>query len=196
MTTHQKIRVMAGNAILAALTAILTYVSNFLSIGVASFNLSLIPIVLAAILYGPWSGLFMGLVNGGIVLIGASYFLAMNVPATIILCLLKTGLAGLIAGFAYKLISKKNWKVGVIVATIITPCINTGIFCIGSLLFYGEHLAEFLNIYILFNFLIELGINIVLVPSILYVVKVVQKKIDENSVDANLEEESESSEEN
>lgn len=194
MTTHQKIRIMAGNAILAALTAILTYVSNFLSIGPASFNLSLIPIVLAAILYGPWSGLFMGFVNGGIVLIGAGYFLAMNVPATIILCLLKTGLAGLGAGFAYKLIKNINWKVGVVVATVITPCINTSLFCLGSLIFYSEHVAEFLTIYILFNFLIELGLNIVLVPSILYIVKVAQDKFGLNDSEESTSEETEENE--
>lgn len=186
MTKHQQIRFMAGNAVLAALVAILTLISNHLSIGPASFNLSLIPIVIGAIIYGPWSGLFLGLVNGGMVMLGAQGFFAMNVAGTILICLLKTGTAGLVAGFLYKLIRKSNWKVAVVVATISVPVINTSIFCVGALLFFQEAVGILFTWWLLGNFGIELAINVVLCPSILYIVKTVEAKygIENNLEDA------------
>ena len=57
--------------------------------------------------------------------------LTMNAPATIILCILKGLVAGLVAGAAASGLGKKNLLVGIIVAAILAPVCNTGIFTVG-----------------------------------------------------------------
>ena len=103
MKKNKTTRFIVGNALLIALTVVFTMINIPIVPGV-SLNLSLVTIALAAIIYGWKSGLFVGLVNGAFVIISAGIFLAENPIATVIVCLLKSGLAGLLSGLIYNLI--------------------------------------------------------------------------------------------
>ena len=91
--------------------------------GPVSITLSLFPIAVGAMLYGPFGGLFLGLVNGVIVLTAPStisFFFAYSPVGTIAICLLKTGLAGFVAGWIFKLY-KKDVKAEFVAALIVLP---------------------------------------------------------------------------
>lgn len=171
------IRKMAGIAILMSLTIVLTFISNYITIAGISINLSVLPIALAGILYGPLAGLFVGLVNGGLVLLAPSTgsFLAMNVWGTILVCLLKTGLAGLCSGLLFRLFYKRFFSLGVIIASISTPIINTGLFILGSLLFFGGLFGSLISIFVSVNFIIEFSVIVVLCPTIVFLIKTLMK---------------------
>ena len=105
----KKIKRMVGISTLCAITFVLQFwicgILPKLPIGPGgtAINLALIPVVVGAILYGPKGGLTVGLFLGVITLMpgqGAEGFYVnwyMTILA-IILCLLKTGLAGFVAG--------------------------------------------------------------------------------------------------
>ena len=143
-TTH----FIVSNGLLIAITVVLTLISNNIPIAGVSINLALIPIAVAAILYGKGSGIFVGLVNGALVMLSASPIFSINAPATVVVCLLKSSLAGLVAAIIYQLIKKKNEHVAVILAVIIVPIVNTLIFIIGSLLFFNGILGQLISLFI------------------------------------------------
>ncbi len=188
-------------AVLLALVIVLQVWASAIPVGQngATLNFSLIPIVLGAILLGPVGGAFLGFACGVVVLIqviimtGNPFYLAIwtNSPVvTTFTCILKTTVAGLVAGICYRLISKKNKLVAVFVSSAVVPVINTGLFILGCLCMSGT-IADFggelgsageIFVYILvalvsFNFFIELGINLVLSPAIHRVVVIVEKKL-------------------
>ena len=90
-------RVIAATGVLTTIEIILQIIGNFIAIGPVSINLSLIPIALGAILYGPICGGFLGMINGLTVIFAPStiaIFMPMNPLATIFLCLLKSTVSG------------------------------------------------------------------------------------------------------
>lgn len=177
MNKQQKIRQIAGIALLSALTAVLSFISNYIVIGSVSINLSLIPIVLAAIIYGPYAALFVGAVNGAIVILAPStqiVFFPINVLATILVCLLKTSIGGLISSLLYRWLSKRNIVLGIIIATICVPVINTSLFVLTVLIFFPDLIAGVITIMLLINFAIELSLNIILAPSIIRIIKILK----------------------
>lgn len=176
MKKNELTRFIIGNGLLIAFTVVFTYISNNIVIAGVSINLSLITIALAAILYGPWSGLLVGFVNGGMVMLSAGPFFAMNPIATVFVCLLKSGIAGLVAGLLYQAFKKKNRHIGVALATISVPIINTSLFIVGSLLFFNGALGELISIFIGVNFIVEFIINALLSPAIYYIVTIYKKK--------------------
>lgn len=116
-------RTIAGLGVLTAMVVVLQLLSNYVQFGPVSITLSLFPIAVGAMLYGPFGGLFLGLVNGAIVLTAPStisFFFAYSPIGTIVVCLLKTGLAGFIAGLIFKLY-KKDVKAEFVAAAIILP---------------------------------------------------------------------------
>lgn len=176
-----------GLGLLTAIVVVMQFISMGLRFGTFSITLTLIPIVVGSALYGWGSGAWLGFVFGVSVLLtgDANAFLAVNVPGTIITVIVKGALAGLCAGLAYKLISKKNQIVAVIVSAIVAPVVNTGIFVLGSYLFFFDYLsglAEGTNLFVFIlvalvgiNFFIELGINLVLNPAILQIIRIGKK---------------------
>jgi uncharacterized membrane protein len=179
MKNRNKIRKMAISAILIAISIVLQFVANSLPpIGIVSLNLGLIPILMGAILLGPVNGGIIGLVVGAVVLFGADVqlFLSINGPATIILCLVKTSLAGVISSLAYVLSKKCKKITRVAIASILVPLVNTGIFVIGSLIFFNNIIINLIISGSLFvNLGVELLINILLIPTILYLTKSFEK---------------------
>lgn len=192
--------------ILLALVIVLQFFASAIPMGSGvQLNLSLIPIVLGAIMFGMAGGAFLGLACGIVVLIqvvmGGGFYEVIWTGSPVITsftCLLKTTVAGLVAGLLYKLIAKKIPLVGVFVAAGIVPIINTTIFILGCLCmsntitvfrdilvndldmakFSGMNVFVFILVGIVtFNFFIEFAINMVLAPAIHRVVLVVEKQI-------------------
>jgi len=158
-----------------------------------SITLVLVPIVIGAALIGVWAGAWLGLVFGFAVLISgdAAPFMVIDPFGTITVVLLKGMLAGLAAGFVYKVLSKKDKTIAAIIAAIVCPLVNTGIFILGSYIFFLPTLTQWgaaagyasVTAFIFLamvglNFLVELAINFVLSPTI---VRLIQYKNSEKS---------------
>ena len=191
-----KIKKLVGLATLTALVIVLQLLSNNVTFGNLSITLALIPIAMGAILYGPLAGLFLGMVMGGIVLTGAdtqTYFLSVNPAATVVLCLVKSGVAGLVSGLLFKLfafIAKKQSSVnkkkalfaaGIIVAALVVPLVNTFIFIIGAVIFFSVYypsLEAAIAAVIGTNFLVEFIISAALSPALVTLVKVLTRQYD------------------
>lgn len=176
-----------GLGLLTAIVVVMQFISMGLRFGTFSITLTLIPIVVGAALYGWVSGAWLGFVFGVSVLLtgDANAFLAVNIPGTITTVLVKGVLAGLCAGLVYELISKKNQIAAVLVSAVIAPVVNTGIFILGSYVFFFDYLsglAEGTNLFVFIlvalvgiNFFIELGTNLVLNPAILQIIRIGKK---------------------
>ena len=137
--------------LLLALEIVLQTIGNYLQFGAANINLSLIPVVLAAVLCGPISGGILGFFNGIMALLSPStiaFFMPVSPFGTALVCLLKCTLAGVIAGFVFDVFRKigKNHLstniVGYFVASAIVPVVNTGLFAAGALIFFQQRLVE------------------------------------------------------
>ena len=179
-------------AILTALVIILQFMGSFIKFGPFSVSLVLIPIVLGAATCSKAIGAWLGLVFGIVVLISgdAAVFLGVNVPGTIITVLLKGTACGYVAALAYNLVEKYNRYAAVVVAAIVCPVVNTGIFLIGCYVFFLDTIeiwAQAANLggeighYMIFvlvgaNFLFELGTNIILNPVIVRILNAVNRK--------------------
>lgn len=144
ITTKQ----IVGTGLLLALEIILQIVGNYLQFGAVNINLSLMTIVLAAVLYGPLSGAILGFFNGLMALLSPStiaIFMPVSQIGTIMACLLKTTLAGLLAGFVFKPFRNKNHSLGLIICSVLVPLINTGVFSLFALLFFRPLLEAGVN---------------------------------------------------
>jgi len=181
----EKTRKLVGMAILAAIVIVLQFlsyaVSNFTPLPVA-ITLVLIPVVVGAAMYGAGAGAFLGAVFGIVTIIGCvsgidkggAILYGSKPLLTIVLCLVKAMAAGYLAGVVYRAIAKTRMYLGVIVAAIVCPVVNTGIFIVAMVLLYRDMLISWAGgtpivTYILLglagvNFLIELGSNIILGP--------------------------------
>lgn len=181
---NNQIRKLTGIALFAALIIILQLVSNYITFGPISINLSLIPVILGSLIYGPIVGFIFGLVNGGLVLAAPSTqaFFAINPVATVFVCLLKTGIAGLVCGFM-PMIFKNHKKVAVILGSFLVPIINTGLFAVGSLIFFMDLFGsvEYLLLGAIgINFIVEVAVNGLLSPTIYLLFEFYNKKHPNN----------------
>ena len=132
---NTKTRTLVGTGILTAIVIVLQSMALAIRFGTFSITLVLIPIVVGAALYGVKSGAWLGFVFGLITLGDATLFLGINAVGTVITCLLKGALAGAAAGAVYKLLENKNRWIAVILASLVCPIVNTGIFVIGCYVF-------------------------------------------------------------
>lgn len=158
--------------------------------GIFNITLCLVPIIVGAALYGAKAGAWLGFVFGAIALTDAALFLAVNIPATILVCLLKGTLAGLAAGLVFKLLEKKNVYVATFTAGIVCPIVNTGVFTLGCFAFFMPTLEElgvslgyedtvtFLFVGVItVNFFVELAVNLVLGSVIALIIKQGRKEL-------------------
>ena len=165
----------------------------------ASLSFVLIPIALVAVMYGTKYSTILGFVFGLIVAvisimgldgIGHTYFQFAPVGA-IVLILAKGTIAGFGSGITATMLKSKNLTIATFASAAITPILNTGIFLLGTYLFFFPALEGFLketeglqnytvNSFvvgiILFNFAVEFVLNIVLAPAVLRVTKAFSKK--------------------
>lgn len=192
-------RKLVYTAMLAALVVVLqTFVS--IPLGMFTITLTLVPIMLGAILFGPASGAFLGGVFGVTVAVqvitGAAGALSsamlLQAPVvTIVLCLLKGIAAGWVAGIVYRALTKlEKSKLGVILSAVSCPIVNTGIFALGLFVFYAELINTFAienafaNAFtfvmigcIGINFLVEFAVNVLLIPAVLRIISIVKKQL-------------------
>ena len=130
---NQKTKNLVGAGVFTAIVLVLQFLGGTFQIGGLNINVSLVPIVVGAAIYGWKVGAWLGLVSGGVILIAgqAAAFLTVNPLGTVITVLVKGTLCGLIAGLVYTALSKKNQWLGIIVAAIVCPVVNTGVFLLG-----------------------------------------------------------------
>lgn len=186
---NNKTKTIVGVGLLTAIVVVLQALAIGIRFGVFNITLVLVPIIVGAALYGYWAGAWLGFVFGVVVLLtDAGAFLAVSVPGTIITCILKGALAGLVAGFVYKLLEEKNKTVAVVVAAVVAPVVNTGIFLIGCMLFFYDTIAGWAEAagfasagafmiggLVGVNFIVELAINLILSSAIVQIIKLGKK---------------------
>jgi uncharacterized membrane protein len=178
-------------ALLTAIVVVLQVLAAVLPIYPFTLTLVLIPIVIGAALINTLAGGWLGFVFGLVVLISgnANPFLAINPAATIFVVLLKGILAGLAAGGVYKLLAERSKTAATIIAAVVCPIVNTGVFIIGAYAFFLPTLREWgmaagaasVTAYIFlmlvgFNFLFELCLNLLLSPAIVRLIQYGQSR--------------------
>lgn len=191
-TLSSKTERLTGLGILTAIIIVLQIISTFVKFGPFSITLSLIPIIVGAAIYGVSAGAYLGAVFSVVVVImcitggdvGGAMVWNANPIMCLVVCMLKGTLAGFEAGIHYKALEKSNKIVASVVAALVSPIANTGIFIIGLVLFFKDTLALWaggsdLLYYIVFgltgvNFLVELGVNIILSPVIVRIIQAVK----------------------
>jgi uncharacterized membrane protein len=178
-------------ALLTALVAVLAYYGGFIKIGgLASISLTLIPVIIGATLFGPLAGAWLGAVAGVIFFAtpDAAFWFGLSLPGTLITVMVKGILSGLCAGLVYKLLVKINQYLAVLVSAVVCTVVNTGIFLIGSLVFFSDTVsagatAEGISIgmylivfFVGLNFVFELIANIVVCPAIVRILNIAKKQ--------------------
>ncbi len=214
-SSKQKVLKLVQLAMLTALIVVLQLLGTFLT-GITGLPMSLvlIPIVVGAFSLGPKEGAFLGIMFGIMTIVmgftGADAFTSTlfynfgigKCIITVLICLLKAGLAGFGSGMVYKLLNKafrgKYVTLTTVLASIAAPIINTGVFVIGMLLFFfndtadiqlalaekfGEQLTsvtpslEYIFLVLAgMNFVMEFIINLTLSPAIIRIIDVIKKK--------------------
>lgn len=183
---NKKISKITGIGIFMCLVVVLQLLSNYVTFGPVSITLALIPIVVGSIIYGPYAGFLLGVFCGITVFFAPStmaLFWPYGIVKTFILCILKTGIAGLCSGYIFKLISNKNKKLAAVLSSISVPIINTGLFAIAAYILYIDLLntlcpeGQTTLIYLLvgfigFNFIIEFFVNSILSPIVYRVINI------------------------
>ncbi len=185
-------------AILLALVVVLQIWGSAIPVGATRLCFTLVPIVLGAILLGPIEGMLLGVAFGVVVLINAlvggdvftMYLLQESPVVTLLIIFVKGSLAGFVPGVCYKAL-KKRPLLATFVAGAVAPIMNTGIFVLGTLIISGAvgNVMDSLGItgqtvvyFIIIgcagiNFIIELGINLILSPALTRVIKIIDKKV-------------------
>ncbi len=187
----EQVKKLTLMALLTALVAVLAYLGGFIKLGsFASINLTLVPVVVGAALYGPAAGAWLGGVSAATFFLTAdsAFWLGLSIPGTIITVLVKGIMAGLCAGLVFNLLKNKNKYIAVIASAIVAPVVNTGIFIGGCFVFFidavqdmaaaqGKSLWAYILIFFIgLNFVFELLANIILSPAILRIINIRNKK--------------------
>ena len=181
-------------ALLVALVVALQLVSNFMSFGPVAFSLALVPMVIGALMLGPGAGVILGGVPGLVNFITSFYnpFLLMlfqSAPvAYILVCFGKTMLAGFVAGLIYKALCRRHEFLGVCLASLAAPVVNTGVFLVMMVIFFRGAMVAYFgaetvgNIWtfvmvgiITFNFFIEFGVNAALCVAVERIIHAVRR---------------------
>ena len=202
-STKQNVLRLAQLAILVAMIFVMQYIGTLVSAPFAAMGIELsfvlIPIVVGAFLLGPIEGAILGLVFGIMTVVltvmapgGMTYILMESNPVMyVIVAISKAVAAGLGSGLIYKGLDKvlkgKLVYLRTLLASASAPVINTGFFLLGMVLFFSNTISEkwaggqnvflFIAGLIWINFVIELGINIILTPAIIRIVEIVKRKI-------------------
>ncbi len=186
-------------SLLSALIVALGIICSFVRFGPVQITLALTPIIIGAALYGVGAGAMLGFVfglvtfvtgllgwDGGFVLLlmgyGDSIWFAI---ATVLLCFGKAILAGYVGALVYRLLEGQSRLGAVIGAGIAAPIVNTGVFALGMLTAFRTLLGEMAGgagaVKFLFltmigtNFLVELGVNLLLATVITRVIELGSK---------------------
>lgn len=192
---------MTQIAMLVALVVVLQTVGTFVKVGAFNLSLVLIPIVIGGYLFGPKTGALLGAAFGVMALIysisgsdaGGFVMWQANWWLTAIVCLVKGTAAGWVSGLISATLTKKEKPfLGILLASMAAPVVNTGIFlaflttCYKNTLIswaagsgYGNSASE-LATYILMgivlvNFAFEFITTVVLSPATKRIIGAIQK---------------------
>ena len=180
MNSTKKLRRMNGTALLMALVVVLQLLGGVIPpIGGFTISLVLIPIVLGTTIYGPKTGALLGATFSVIVIIGCitgtdvggAMVFQSNPILCVIVVLAKGVLAGVLSGLVYNIVKERSSRLAMLLAAIICPVVNTGVFIACMALFFQNVLAAWaggsnipgyiLSGLILCNFVPELIINVI-----------------------------------
>ena len=175
--------------IMTAIVFVLQYLSFFTRFGTFSLTFVLVPIVIGVALCGFSAGPWLGFVFSIAVLASgdAALFLGFDAFGTVVTVILKGTFAGAAGALCYKLLGKVNRYLAVVVAAIVTPIVNTGIFFLGCVVFFFDDIAAFWQLsakevvpfvimgLIGINFIIEVVVNLVLVPVVYRIIQIKKK---------------------
>lgn len=203
-SSAQKTLQLVQLALLIALVIALQMVSALIPPigGMVSITLTLVPVVVGGILLGKKAGAILGFAFGAIVLAncisaldpGGSILWNANPFFTALICFVKGTAAGFIPALLYKAVKGNGENTGkgrefaaTVVAAIVAPITNTGLFVVGMFLLFKDTLYAWAGgtdivMYVLFglaglNFLVEFIINLVLSPAIVRIVAAVSKRV-------------------
>ena len=198
---NQSLLKMVQLAILTAVVLVLQSAGIVIKIPVLGtpVSLVLIPIALGAMILGPAAGAWLGFVFGLVVYIQCgvmgldpftAFLFQQNPVITAGICLVKSTLAGFLAGVCYRTLSKENELLAVFVAASVTPIVNTGVFVLGCFIImdtisefadnigYGKSALHFIFIGCAgLNFIFEFVINMIFAPSLRRIIHLVGKKV-------------------
>ena len=183
---------LAFLAIFVALVVVIQVLSTVLGkiFMVVAPTLVFVPILIAIVTLGFWQGVLLGGVFSTVVLIftvtgydSFSLLIFQDQPVlTVIMIYAKGCLAPVIAGLVYNALKNKMEKGSIWIASLLLPVVNTGVFCLGMLVFYKGFLVETFKsdnvFYIVFitlagvNFLVEFFANVILTPVVTDVKKI------------------------
>ena len=184
---------IALGAILTALVIVLQSVASFFPglFGPFSAAVALIPIIIGCALCDTKVGAWLGFVFALVVLFtgSAALFWTFDIFGTIVTVVVKGVACGTAAGLIYSVLKKYNDTVAVFAASIACPVVNTSVFLLGCSIFFMKHAqaiaqmisseATGMELFVgmaLANFLFELGINVVLAPVIVRLLKIKRKQ--------------------
>lgn len=178
----QKVVKLTVTATLLAITIVLQAIGGLFVIPITGTSpaLSLIPIAVGAIIYGPSCGGLLGLGWSIFILVSgqASFYMGMNAIGTVITVIAKGTLAGIGTAYVFKILKNKNYVVAVILASIVTPIINSLVYRIGLVTFFQEYffgkadasgenpIIYFMKAFIAGGFFLEVGISAFFSPVI------------------------------
>ena len=180
-----KIQRLVGVGVLGAIVVVLQSVGSFIRFGSVPVSLVLIPIVVGAAMYGPGAGAALGGVFSIVVLLlpDTAFFYGISFFGTVLTVLVKGTMAGWLAGLTFRAISQKNEYLAIICAAMVCPVVNTGIFALGSRLFFWDAYAQMgegnammvlLTVMIGLNFIAEFAANVICAPVILRILHAVK----------------------
>lgn len=187
---NQKVKNLVGIGLFTAIVVVLQFLGGGIRFGVFSISLVLIPIVVGSAVYSWKAGAWLGLAFALTVLLSgdAGPFLAVNPVATVLVVVTKGVLCGLIAGLVYKLLYRQNRLAAVLSAAVVCPVVNTGVFLLGCQFFFLDTISGWAAAagypsagnYMIFglagiNFLVEVGINLILSPVIVRLIRIGRK---------------------
>ena len=189
---HAAVVRMVTLALLAALVVVLQTVASNIKVGPIPITLTLVPIVIGAVLYGPGAGALLGATFGLVTAVagltgydaGTQALIQASPVWTILTCFVKATAAGWVAGLVYRALRKKQ-TLGCVLAAMSAPVVNTGIFLLAMTTVLRSSLEAWAGgtdmVYYVFvvltgvNFLVEFGVFAVLSAAIARIVKAVAK---------------------
>lgn len=191
------IKNMTTLALLVAIIVVLQAIAPIIKLPV-NISFALIPITVGAILLGPSGGAILGATFGIMTMIngftGADAFtnalIGFSPVWTVILCLAKATLAGLLAGVVYNCLKNTSVLGATFAAAATAPIVNTGIFVLGGLTVVSDAIIKTMELFgisgqslVYFvvigcagvNFIAEFAVNILFATAIKTIVGAVQK---------------------
>ena len=113
---HENVKKMVALALLAALVVVLQTVASGIKVGPIPITLTLVPIVIGAVLYGPGAGAGLGAIFGLVTAIagltgadgGTQALIQANAFWTLATCIVKATAAGWVAGLVYQALRKQS----------------------------------------------------------------------------------------